>query len=125
MYNLNVFRFLLSIDDSLLRMKEAEKINHIWKTSSLLICMSMIIYGWMAYLGIGSNVILSSGLRFTPAEYESSKFWFIIGRTLFGAGYALFFILVLAIIFKWLTYIEFVRLVVMQLVVLLVLLLER
>src|SRR5690625_1407796 len=103
MYNLNVFRFLLSIDDSLLRMKEAEKINHIWKTSSLLICMSMIIYGSMAYFGIGSNVILSSGLRFTPDEYESSKFWFIIGRTLYGAIYAGSVIIVPAMIFKWLT----------------------
>lgn len=125
MFDLNVFKILFSVNDSIARLKEAEKINNVWKVSSLLILASMIIYGWMAYLGIGSNVILSSGRRFSPDVYESSKFWFIIGRTMFGALYALFIIFVPALIFKWLTNIEFKKLVTMQLVVLFVALIER
>lgn len=125
MYNLNIFRFLFAFDESLFRLKEAEKINNLRKMIGLLVFISMIVYGWMAYLGIGSNVILSSGLRFSPDEYESSKFWFMIGRVLFGAFYAGFIIIVPALIFKWLTNIEFIKLVVMQLVVLSIMLIER
>lgn len=125
MYNLNVFRFLFSIDYSINRLKEAEKIKKLWKVSSLLILASIVIYGWMAYLGVGSNIILSSGRKFSPDVYESSKFWFIIGRMMFGALYAIFILFIPALIFKWLTNIEFSRLLTMQLVVLLVALVER
>jgi len=126
MYQLNVFKLLTSLDDHLYRIKEAERINNIKKYLVLFTLGGMFIYVWMGYLGIGSDLILNSRFNFSPEIYESNKFWFIIGRALFGVLYALGVIFLPALIFKWLfSEIQFNKLVTMQLAVFLILLVER
>lgn len=126
MYQLNVFRLLHSFEDQIDQLKEAEQIQRLWKTIIILTLSGLFIYGWSSYLGIGSELILDSSYFFTPDIYEANKFWFIIGQVLFGFIFCLFIILVPAIIFKWLfSSISFNKLIAMQLVVLLVLLVER
>ncbi|HLQ73433.1 MAG TPA: hypothetical protein VK125_04325 [Bacillota bacterium] len=124
-YHLNVFKYFTAPNDHLFRIDRAETIKNIKRTTALLIFASILIYGWMAYLGIGSTLILDGDLLFTAATYESSKFWFIIGRAAFGGIYAAIMIFVPAFIFRLISNIDFSKLVVMQLIVFLFILVER
>lgn len=126
MYQLNLFKLLHSFDDHIYQVKEAERINNLWKFTVILTVCGMFIYGWIGYLGIGSQLILNSSYQFTPEIYESNKFWFIAGRVLFGFIFSLVVIFLPALIFKWLfAEVSFDKLVSMQLIVLFVLLIER
>src|SRR5699024_1732867 len=89
----------------------------IWKSNVLLVVLSMLIYMWMAYLGIGSNLISKDAVNLGAQGYEASKFWFIVGRLLFGLLFALFVLFVPSYLFKLLTDIPYKKLIVMQQVV--------
>lgn len=125
MYHVNIFRLLFNMNDELYRIKHAEKLTGLWKRTSLLVFLTMLVYGWMAYLGLGSNAILNNELLFGQAEYESSKFWFMIGRAAFGVIYAIVVIFIPVLIFRLFARIPLRKLIVMQLVVLLITLVER
>lgn len=124
-YQPNFFKFLFSINDHLFRLRQAEAMSPIWRSNSLLILLSMLIYLWMAFLGMGSNLISGDALVLGALNYEASKFWFVIGRLLYGAFFASFILFVPAYLFKLLTDIPFKKLVVMQQVVLFIMLVER
>jgi len=124
-YQPNFLRFLFSINDHLFRIRKVEAMNPIWRSNSLLILLSMLIYLWMAFLGIGSNLISEDALALGALNYEASKFWFVVGRMLYGVFFASFILFVPAYLFKLLTDIPFKKLVVMQQVVLFVMLVER
>ena len=125
MYQFNVIQFLLSMDDHLSRIKNAEKIKPLWKQSLLFILVGMIIYGAFGYIGMGSGMLLKESLDLTPGYYESSKFWFMIGKVLTGLLFALFILFIPTLLLKWLTNISYKKLMLMQHVVLFVLLAER
>ncbi|HLR51993.1 MAG TPA: hypothetical protein VK072_03870 [Candidatus Avamphibacillus sp.] len=124
-YQPNVFKFLFSIKEHLFRIRKVEEMKPIWKSNVLLVVLSMLIYMWMAYLGIGSNLISKDAVNLGAQGYEASKFWFIVGRLLFGLLFALFVLFVPSYLFKLLTDIPYKKLVVMQQVVLLIMLIER
>src|SRR5690625_2491499 len=113
-YHPNLLRFLFSIYDHLYRIRTVEAMNPIWRSNSLLILLSMLIYLWMAFLGIGSNLISEDALVLGALNYEASKFWFVIGRILYGVFFALFILFVPAYLFKLLTDIPFKKLVVIK-----------
>lgn len=125
MYRLNILGLFRSIDNHLNGIKEAEKVSNLWKSIIALVGISILLYGCMGALGIGSNLILDGALAFSPAQYESSKFWFMIGRIIYGAIYAVLVVFVPAAIFNKFFGIEFRKLVIMQSVVLAVVLVER
>lgn len=124
-YHANVFKFLFSQKDHILHIREAEDVKGLWRMSSLLIFISMFIYGWMAYLGMGSDLISSQAMTLSPIEYEQSKFWFLIGRVCFGLLLSLFLLFIIPLVLSGLTEIPFKKLIIMQQLVLCVLLIER
>lgn len=124
-YQPHFLKFLFSMNDHLFRLRKAEEMKPIWKSNVLLIFLSMFIYLWMAFLGMGSNLISEDALLLGLLDYESSKFWFVIGRMLYGLVFALFILFVPSYLFKLLTDIPFKKLVVMQQVVLFIMLVER
>ncbi|PAV27863.1 hypothetical protein CIL05_19470 [Virgibacillus profundi] len=124
-YYVNVFRILFSLDDHLFRIRKAEKIHNLWKVSSLLFLLSIIIYAWMAFLGIGSDIISTTAVQLTPVAYEQSKFWFIIGRMAYAVLFAALILFLPTLLFYLLTGAPFRKLLIMQQVVLLVMLIER
>lgn len=124
-YRVQIFKFLSSIGDHIYRVKRAEKITNLIRTSILLILTSAIIYGWMASLGIGSNIISTNSALLGESGYELSKFWFMIGRALYGAIFAAIILFVPGLLFYLFTEIPYQKLIVMQQVVLIVILLER
>ncbi|MBY7141813.1 hypothetical protein KFZ56_01620 [Virgibacillus sp. NKC19-3] len=124
-YPVNLFKFFRSMDDHLFRIRKAEKVQNLWKVSILLVLFSVIIYAWMAYLGIGTDLISQNIVTHSPAAYEQSKFWFIIGRVGFAILFAVLILFVPALLFYLLTDIPYQKLIIMQQVVLVVLLIER
>ncbi|WP_060681691.1 hypothetical protein [Virgibacillus halodenitrificans] len=124
-YHTNVIKLLFSTDDHLFRIGKAEKIHKLWKATGLLVLLSILIYCWMAYLGIGSNYISTNATEMNGLTYEQSKFWFLVGRALFSVLFAMLVLFIPSLLFYLLTDIPFKKLMIMQQVVLFVLLIER
>ncbi|MFU0790824.1 MAG: DUF3667 domain-containing protein [Virgibacillus proomii] len=124
-YHNNLFKFLLSMDDHLFRIKQAEKIRHIWKVNGILLVCAILIYGWMAYLGMGTAILSPHIANLSPLEYEQQKFWFMIGRMVYATLFVGFVLFVPSLFYYALLGISLQKLIVMQQVVLLVMLAER
>lgn len=124
-YHFNLIKFFFPVDDHLYRIHKAEKVFNIWKLSAVLILFSMIIYAWMASLGIGSDFISREAVGMTEMEYQQSKLWFVIGRIVFAILMAVFVLFVPSLIFHLVTDIPYQKIVVMQQIVLFLMLIER
>ncbi|WP_330949510.1 hypothetical protein [Virgibacillus sp. MG-45] len=124
-YHVQLVKLLFSMEDHLYRIQRAEKISNLWKVTGFLAVVSLFLYGWMAYLGIGSELISREAVGLGMEQYEASKFWFIVGRMLYGLLFTVLVIAVPALLFHYLTGIPFQKLVIMQQVVFSILLLER
>lgn len=124
-YRVQLFKFFSAMGDHTYRIKKAEKITNIWKTSILLILATAVIYGWMAYLGIGANLISSTAPLLSAVEYESSKLWFMLGRIVYGIVFAAIILFIPSLLFYALTEIPYQKIVIMQQVTLSIILLER
>ncbi|MBN6206655.1 hypothetical protein JYK21_09320 [Ralstonia pickettii] len=124
-YRIQLFKFLTAVGDHIFRIKRAEKISNLWKTSILLMLASAVIYGWMAYLGIGSNLLSMDAPLLAAGEYEVNKLGFLTGRVVYGILFAAAVLFIPSGLFYLLTEIPYQKLVIMQQVTLVVLLLER
>lgn len=124
-YRVHLFKILFSMEDDLFRIKKAEKIRNLWKISIILALTAIIVYAWMAYLGIGSEEVSGIAVTLTQPAYEASKLWFIIGRAAYGLLFAAFILFFPSLLFFLLTGIPYQKLVIMQQVVLAVMLMER
>lgn len=123
-YRMNVFKFLYSEEDHLYRIKKAEQIQ-LWKANSFLLLAAALIYGWAAFLGIGSET-LSGGLVSLPAsDHLAEQLWFMVGRIVYGLLFAAFILFFPSLLYYLLTGIPYKKLVLMQQVALAVLLAER
>lgn len=124
-YHQNLLKFFFSMDDHLYRIRKAETVNHVRKWCLLLCLFSIIIYGWMASLGIGSDFISSTRTGLSMQEYESSKLDFVIGRCVYAVLLTAVILFLSALLFYAVFDIPFWRLLVMQQAVLFIMLLER
>ncbi|RDW21900.1 hypothetical protein CWR48_02350 [Oceanobacillus arenosus] len=124
-YQINLFKFFLSMEDHLFRIQKAEKIKHLWKVTGLLLFCSVMIYAWMAYLGMGTNLISENAVSLTETQYESSKFWFIIGRAAYGLLFSIIILFLPSFLFYLLTDIPYQKLMILQQIVLVIMLIER
>lgn len=124
-YRVNVYQFFSSMRDHILRIQEAEEIKGLWKTTVILILLSMFVYGWMAYVGMGTDHLSKQVTQIGLISYEQTKFWFLVGRVCFGLLFALFFMFIVPLILFGITDIPYKKLMILGQVVLTVLLCER
>lgn len=124
-YYMNLVKFIRSMEDHLFRVRQAEKLHNVWKTSLLLALFSVLIYIWMAYLGIGTTPISPAAISATEIEYEQYKYWFILGRAVYGLIFTALVLFIPSLIIYAFTGISYPKLLIMQQVVLAVLLAER
>lgn len=124
-YDVNIFKLLFRMEDSIFRINEAEKIQNLWKSSLYILLAAIIIYVWMAYLGIGSGLVSQGAVRLDPAQYTVHKFWFVIGRLFYAAFFWGFILFVPAALFSMVTDIPFQKLVILQQLTCAILLVER
>ncbi|MFC4402943.1 hypothetical protein [Gracilibacillus xinjiangensis] len=120
-----LIEWIFSPNKQLERIKHAEHISNIWKTMILLIAASFLIYGWMAGLGMGSNLLSSSITDIPNSLYNADKFWFVIGRALFGLLFSVIILFLVSYYFYLVTELPYRMILVMQQVVFFVMLMER
>ncbi|WP_461181457.1 hypothetical protein [Virgibacillus kimchii] len=113
------------MEDHLFRVRKAEKVYNLWKTSLLLVLASVVVYIWMGYLGLGTTPLAPAAVQATGVEYEQYKYWFILGRGVYALLFAAFILFIPSLIIYAFTGIPYQKLVMMQQIVLAVLLLER
>ncbi|MFC2949240.1 hypothetical protein [Virgibacillus sediminis] len=121
----SLFKIFFSMEDHLFRIRKAEKIHNLWKTTLLIVLLSLLVYGWMSYLGMGSDLISRNAASMSAIQYEITKAGFIIGRLLYALLLSAFVLFVPSLLFHLLTNIPYKKLLVMQQAVLLVMLVER
>lgn len=124
-YQANILKFFFPIDDHLYRLHKAESLKNHWKISALLVFFSVIVYTWMALLGIGSDIVSGDATAFTTLQYEESKFWFVLGRMGFAISFALLVLFLPTYLFYLITKIPYRKLLIMQQIVFFVMLIER
>lgn len=124
-YQNNVFKFFFSMEDHFEHIKHVERIRNFWRGLFLLFFCSVLIYGFMAYLGLGTDILSANMLKVTPLEYEQQKFWFMVGRMGYAALLAGFILFVPSLLYYAVTGIPYRKIVIMQQVVLVVMLIER
>ncbi|WP_245711647.1 hypothetical protein [Gracilibacillus ureilyticus] len=120
-----LIEWIISPDDQLERVKHAEHAENLWKTATLLIIASFLVYGWMASIGMGSHLISISITDMPNLAYNADKFWFVIGRAIFGLLFALIILFLISYYFYLLTELPFRKILLMQQVVFFVMLIER
>lgn len=106
-------------------LKNNESIGRVWMQVVALIALSGFISGISAFYGIGSEYLARSLIGMPAEQYEMQKALFVTGQTLWGLFYGTMVIFLSAFWFWSLTDTEFKRYVVMQLLVMLILLLEK
>ncbi|MFD2639117.1 hypothetical protein [Piscibacillus salipiscarius] len=119
------FRFFTDLDDHIFRIKRAEDIEKVWKVSLLLFLSTIIIYVWMAWLGMGTNPISSVFMSVSESNYNALKLYFIAGRAVFAVLLAALILYLTSYYFYLFTKIRYKKLVIMQQVVLIMMLFER
>lgn len=125
MYRVHLFKLFFAVDNHIHRIRKAETLKNVWKWCFVLCLVSMFLYGWMAYLGIGSDLISGKQAEMPMSTYEGSKFGFLLGRLLYAVLLSIIVLFLTSVLFYVVMDIPFQKLVVMQLVVLLVMLVER
>ncbi|MFC0525394.1 hypothetical protein ACFFGV_17560 [Pontibacillus salicampi] len=124
-YKVQVAKLFFRREDSMFQINKAEAITHLWKRISLFLLLSMLVYGFTAWKGLGMTPFSAQATSWSFATYETMKLFFLSGRVLYGLFFALI-ILFYTPFFYWLfTGISYKKLMTVQLNVLFVLLLER
>lgn len=124
-YHINLVKLFFSMDDHLYRIDKAEKIKSLWKLCALLCLCSIIIYAWMACLGIGSDILSGNATLLSAHEYELNKLGFVVGRCVYAILLTGIILFLSSLVFYSITGISFRKLVIMQQVVLVIMFVER
>lgn len=124
-YYARLFRMISQTKDESFRLNKAEEVKSIWKITVILSLISMVIYGIMAFLGVGSEEISKNGLLLSSADFEASKLWFVLGRMFYGLLFAAIVIFLPSLLFYLLTGVPYKKLIVIQHTALIVVLVER
>ncbi|WP_197063102.1 hypothetical protein [Pontibacillus marinus] len=85
----------------------------------------MLLFGFLAWKGLGMDPISVIATELSFAEYESLKLFFLLGRIIFGIILALAILFFTPLVFWIFTDIPYRKLVTVQLNVLLVMFIER
>lgn len=124
-YRANLFKLLFSPLDQLLLINKADKVQRIFPLFFLLILFITLIYTWMTWLGIGTDILSQGAITLPREEYEASKFSFLIGRALYALLFSLFLLLFPPLVFKTFFQMKFSKAVLLQLAILTIFLIER
>ncbi|QHE53629.1 hypothetical protein [Pontibacillus sp. HMF3514] len=124
-YHVQVAKLFFRREDSLFRIREAEQLHGLWKRVAWFFVFSMLLFGFLAWKGLGMDPISVIATELSFAEYESLKLFFLLGRAIFGILLALAILFFTPLVFWIFTDIPYRKLVTVQLNVLLVMFIER
>jgi hypothetical protein len=124
-YKANIFKLFTDMNNDLWRLQKAERFEKYWKVNFLMLLAAVLIYIWMASLGIGADLVSRDVVDLDAGVYQVHHFWFVIGRVLYAAVFWAFTLFGVAALLYLATGIPFRKLVLVQQLVLAILLAER
>ncbi|MGM0777882.1 MAG: hypothetical protein ACQEXE_16100 [Bacillota bacterium] len=107
------------------QLRKEERLSGLWKQILLIMLLSAFVYGVSAYFGIGSEHVSRSLTDMSRSEYEQYKLFFGGGQVFYGIVYASMVIFLPSLFFWTLVDVEYRKLISIQLMVMLILLLEK
>ena len=125
MFQIRLLRGLRHPDYFTYELKNTEAVGKVWMHVVTLILLSGFISGLSAFYGIGSEYLAGNLVTMPSSEYEMQKALFVLGQVLWGLFYGTMMIFLSAFWFWSLSDNEMKRFVVMQLLVLIILLIEK
>jgi hypothetical protein len=125
MFQIRLMRGLRHPDYFMYELRTTESVGKVWRHVLILTLISGLVFGLSGYLGIGSEYLSKKFLSLSPEEFQLQKAMFVAGQTLWGLFYGLVILYLSSFWFWSMTDTDLNRLVIMQLLVLIVLLLEK
>lgn len=107
------------------QLRKEERFSGLWKQVVLIMLLSALVFGLSAYVGIGSEHASRSLTDMSRSEYELFKLFFTSGQIIYGILYAAMIIFLPSLLFWTLVDVEYRKLISIQLMVMLVLLMEK
>lgn len=124
-YHVQVAKLFFRREDSFFQLKRAERITGLWKRVFLFLFLSMLVYGFTAWKGLGMDPISVMATELSFATYESVKIYFLFGRILYGLLLTFIILFFTPLIFWIFSDIDYKKLVTVQFNVLFIMLVER
>lgn len=124
-YKASLGKLIFSPFDQLFRISKADKVKRIFPLSFLLLLFTVLVYGWMAWLGIGTDILSPMALTVPREEYEAIKLSFLIGRVLYALLFFLFLLFFPSLLYRTFFRVKFSKALLLQLAVLTIFLFER
>ncbi|WP_141430995.1 hypothetical protein [Bacillus sp. 03113] len=124
-YQVQLLKGLFKPYSSSYQLRKAEMMSGFWKKFIVLLLLSGLIHGISAYFGINNELLSKELDSITLKEFEAHKILFAAGQVLWGLIVSVMSIYIPALFYWVFTDIEWRKMVVIQLFVLLILLLEK
>ncbi len=124
-YQVHIWKGLRTPYISAHQINKAEKLTGIWKWTTWLLVISLILSGIAAYFGIGNDALSKLIYDTTSSEFQTIKGLFAIGQVIQSTLATAILIFLPALIFWVFTDIEYGKLVVVQLFVTAIFMIEK
>ncbi|MBM4761495.1 hypothetical protein [Bacillus sp. B15-48] len=124
-FQIRLLRGLRRPNDYIYDLKNTESVGKVWRHVIALILLSGFVSGLSAFFGIGGEYLADELTKASAAEFEWKKLLFLIGQVLWGFFYGAVILYLSSLWFWSMTDTGLRKFLVMQLIVLLVLLVEK
>lgn len=124
-YYVHLFKGIFNPSTFSYQIEKAEEIRGLWKKVVILLLSSILLSAIASYYGVGMDFLSKEITEIPAQELEAKKLFAGIGKLFWGAGYAAFVLFGWSIILWALMDLQYKKLVVIQLVVLVILLIEK
>ncbi|WP_173917779.1 hypothetical protein [Halobacillus sp. Marseille-Q1614] len=124
-YSINLLKLLTRRREQLCTLQKAERLRNGWFTFFILLILTLLTYIWTSWIGLGTDPLSGNVNLLSRMDYELHKTWFLIGRAAFSIGLLLGVLFFTSLIY-WIFFdLHYKKIVIVQMVVWLVMLIER
>lgn len=124
-YKVEVAKLFFRREDSFFQIREAERLTGLWKRILWFLVLSMLVFGFTAWKGLGMEPLSWQATDWSFATYESMKFFFLTGRLIYALLFSIVILFFTPFIYWIFTGIPYRKLIIVQLNVLFLMLIER
>lgn len=125
MYQVKVVKGLLAPERNRYHLQNAEEVTQLKGKLALLYLLSILFFGFYGFLGIGSESFSKELIHLGTNEFEMGKLLILAGNLVAGVVYPTVYLFLIALFLWVLTDIEYVKLLIVQMIVFTLQLLEK
>jgi hypothetical protein len=124
-YRVKLVKGLLAPERNRYHLHEAETVTHLKRKMILLYLFSVLVFGLYGFLGIGSESFSKELLELGASEFEMGKLFILAGNLVAGIVYPTVYLFLISLFLWVLTDIDYVKLLMVQMIVFILQLLEK